>query len=169
MAQKPLQVVGGRISEVEANVTSAGAGDSGKLPALDGSGRLDISFMPVGVTAEVTVVPASENLSAGDFVNIWNNAGAANARKADATAVGKEAIGFVLSAVTSGQNATVFHEGADTSLTGLTAGSRYYLSTTPGAATTTPPDAAGNVLQFLGTAVSTTKLVYEGEEGIIQA
>ena len=29
--------------------TSAGAGDAGKVPSLDGSGKLDLSFMPSGV------------------------------------------------------------------------------------------------------------------------
>lgn len=169
MADKPLQVVAGRLTEVEAKTTSAGAGDSGKIVALDGSGRIDPSMMPVGVAADVTTVTASEALSAGDYVNIWNDAGTPKARKADATSSGKEADGFVLSAVSSGASASVYHEGANTSVSGLTIGGRYYLSTTPGAGTTTPPDGAGNVLQYLGRAVSATKLVFEADEGIIQA
>ncbi len=169
MADKPLQVIGGRITEVEAKTSSAGAGDSGKVAALDVTGRLDVSMMPVGVTPEVTIVTTSEGLAAGDFVNIWDSTGP-KARKADATAAGKEAVGFVLAAFTASTSATVYHEGANTSLSGLTVGARYYLSAaSPGTPTTTPPDAAGNVLQFLGHAVSTTKLVFEADEGIVQA
>jgi hypothetical protein len=169
MADKPLQVVAGRVTEVEAKTTSAGAGDAGKIPALDGTGRLDPSMMPVGVAADVTVVPASEALSAGDYVNLWNDAGTMKARKADATSAGKEADGFVIAAVANGANASVYHEGGNTALSSLTLGARYYLATTPGAGTTTPPDGAGNVLQYLGRAVSTTKLVFEADEGIVQA
>lgn len=169
MADKPLQVVAGRLTEVEAKVSSAGAGDSGKIVALDTAGKIDTSMMPTGVAADITIVNASENLAAGDFVNIWDSSGA-KARKADATAAGKEAVGFVLGAVTSGAAASVYHEGANTSVSGLTVGARYYLSAaSPGLPTATPPDAAGNVLQFLGHAVSATKLVFEGDEGIVQA
>lgn len=170
MADKPLQVVGGRMTEVEAKTTSAGAGDSGKIVALNGSGQVDQSMMPTGIGPDTTSIVASENLSAGDFVNIFDDAGTIKVRKADATASGKEADGYVLSAVTSGQSALVYHEGGNTALTGLTLGARYYLSAaSPGGATATAPDAAGNVRQYLGRAVSTTKLVFEADEGIIQA
>ena len=93
----------GVISELEALVTSAGAGDAGKIPALDATGKLDNSLMPVGIGADSKILPASENLAAGDLVNVWNDSGTAKARKADATIAGKEANGFVLSAVTLGQ------------------------------------------------------------------
>lgn len=169
MADKPLHIVSGRLQEVEATVTSAGAGDAGNLVALDGSGRLDATVMPVGYAAETTALVASEALSAGEWVNVWNDAGTPKARKADATTSGKEADGFVLDAVSSGATATVYHEGANTGVTGLTAGARYYLSTTAGGSTTTAPTGSGNVVQFLGRAVSTTKIVFEADEGIIRA
>ena len=86
---------------VNGKTSSAGAGDTGKLVALDSSGRIDLTMMPVGITADVAALTTSEALSAGDFVNIWNSTGA-KARKADATVAGKEAHGFVLGAITSG-------------------------------------------------------------------
>jgi 3-oxoacyl-[acyl-carrier protein] reductase len=49
-------------------------------------------------------------------------------RKADATAVGKEANGYVLASVTSGDAATVYFDDEITGLTSLTPGARYYLS-----------------------------------------
>src|SRR5512143_1765954 len=87
----------GALTEKAAIQSSAGAGDAGKIPALDAAGRLDNSMMPVGLGAETDVITTSEALSAGDFVNIWASTGT-KVRKADATTAGKEAHGFVLSA-----------------------------------------------------------------------
>lgn len=169
MADKLLQIVSNRPTEVEATVVSAGAGNAGDAVALGSDGKLDLSVMPTGIGPDITSLIASEALSGGDFVNVWNDAGTPKVRKADATAAGKEADGFVLDAVLSGASASVYHEGANTSLSGLTIGARYYLSTTPGAATLTPGSATGNVLQYLGRAVSATKLVFEADEGIVRA
>lgn len=58
---------------VNSKTTSAGSGDAGKLPALDAQGKLDDSFMPTGIAADVATVTTSEALSAGDFVNIYNH------------------------------------------------------------------------------------------------
>jgi hypothetical protein len=169
MAQKFLRLLSGVISELEALVTSAGAGDAGKIPALDGTGKLDNSLMPVGTGADTKLVPASENLAAGDKVNIWNDAGTAKVRKADATVAGKEANGFVLSAVTLGNNATVYFDGTNTQLAGLTPGAVYYLATTAGGITTTPPSGSGNVVQRVGRALSATELTFEPGEPITLA
>jgi hypothetical protein len=140
---------------VNSKTSSAGAGDSGKLPALDGSGKLDNSFMPTGIGADTASITASEALSAGDLINIWNNASVANVRKADATTSGKEAMGFVLTSVSSGASATVYFEGSNTAKTGMTPG-KQYLSTTAGGCTTTAPSGSGNVVQVVGFATSAT-------------
>jgi hypothetical protein len=169
MAQKFLRLLSGVISELEALVTSAGAGDAGKIPALDATGKLDNSFMPVGIGADSKILPASENLAAGDLVNVWNDSGTAKARKADATTAGKEANGFVLSAVTLGNNATVYFDGTDTQLSSLTPGGVYYLATTAGGVTDTPPSGSGNVLQRVGRALSATELTFEPGEPITLA
>jgi hypothetical protein len=168
-AKKYLSHAAGRIQEVQATVTSAGAGDDGKIVALDATGKLDNSVMPAGIGADTALIAASENLAAGDFVNVWNSAGV-KVRKADASVSGKEAHGFVLSAVTSGNNATVYFEGTNTQVTGKTVGARQYLSAaTPGATVETAPSASGNVVQFLGVATSATTLATEMEDGIILA
>ena len=169
MAQKFLRLLSGVISELEALVTSAGAGDAGKIPALDATGKLDNSFMPVGIGADSKILPASENLAAGDLVNVWNDSGTAKARKADATTAGKEANGFVLSAVTLGNNATVYFDGTDTQLSSLTPGAAYYLAATAGGVTDTPPSGSGNVLQRVGRALSATELTFEPGEPITLA
>ena len=168
MADKYLYNNGGTITEKSAITTSAGAGDSGKIPALDGAGKLDATFMPTGFGDEVVSIVASENLSAGDFVNIWNDGGTAKARKADATSVGKEAYGFVLSSVTAPAAVSVYFEGANTSVTGQTPGVAF-LATTAGQSTATAPSGSGNVVQRLGIATSATSITFEAGQPIVLA
>lgn len=169
-AKKYIALVNGRLQEQQATVVSTGAADDGKLVALDPSGRLDASVLPVGVGADTATIQASEALAAGDFVNIHVVAGSPRVRKADASTAGKEAHGFVLSAVAAGANATVYFEGQNTQVTGKTPGARQYLSaTTPGATTETPPSGSGNVVQLVGVAVSATAISTEIEDGVILA
>ncbi len=142
---------------LNAKNASAGAADAGKLAQLDGAGRLSPTMMPVGFGDDTKTITASEALAAGNVVNVWNDGGTAKARKADATTAGKEAHGFVLAAVASGANATVYFEGANTACTGLTPGPQY-LSTTAGLISATAPSGSGNVVQRVGFAVSATEM-----------
>ena len=158
----------GVLTEIAALQTSAGAGDAGKIVALDTAGKLDNSFMPVGIGADTASIVASEALSAGDYVNVYDDTGTAKVRKADATTAGKEAHGFVLSAVSSAASATVYFEGTNTAITGQTAGV-VYLATTAGAGSTTPPSAAGNVVQRIGFAVSATAMNFTSNQPIVLA
>lgn len=155
----------GTLTEVLGISTSAGAGDATKFAQLDAAGRFDSSFMPVGIGADTASIVSSENLAAGDWVNIHNSTGA-KARKADATVAGKEAHGFVLSAVTSPAAATVYFEGTNTGVTGQTAGV-VYLSTTAGVGTTTAPSASGNVVQRIGFATSATSVNFQSTPPIV--
>lgn len=142
--------------------TSAGAGDASKIAKLDSNGRFDISMMPTGVGAETAAITASEALSAGDLVNVYSNAGTLNCRKADGSAAGKPADGFVLSAVSNGASATVYPEEAVvTGLTGLTVGGDCFLSTaTPGVIQQTVPSGANKVCQTVGKALSATSVLF---------
>lgn len=154
---------------LNAKNTSAGAADAAKVPLLDSTGRLDASMMPVGIGADTGSIVASEALSAGDLVNIWNNAGTANVRKADASTAGKEAHGFVLTAVASAASATVYFEGTNTQCTGLTPGVQYLSATTPGKSVSAAPTAANQVTQVVGFAVSATALNMQAEPPIVLA
>lgn len=156
-AKKFIRLVAGVLTEVFGVQSSAGAGNAGDIVALDDTGKIDPSMMPTGVGADVVVLTASEALSAGDHVNIYSG----GVRKADASTAAKEADGFVLAAVSNGAPASVYKEGTNTQLTGLTLGADLYLSTTPGAVTATPPSAAGNIVQRIGKAVSTTSSDFE--------
>ena len=158
----------GTLTETPALQVSTGAPDADKIVATGADGKLDNSLMPSGISPPTLTVLASENLSAGNFVNVFNNAGTANVRKADATTSGKEAHGFVLSAVTSGQNATVYFGDSNTSVTGATAGTQF-LSTTAGGSTTTAPSASGNVVQRIGVASSATEIAFLYAQPIVLA
>jgi len=146
----------GTLTEVAANQVSAGAGDAGKIVALDATGRIDTSMMPTGIGADTAAITTSEALAAGDFVNVFNNAGTPNVRKADASVAGKEAMGFVLAAFGAAATATVFFEGTNTQVTGQTAGKVFLSATTPGKTTSTAPATAGQVVQVVGFATSAT-------------
>ena len=164
MAQKFLKQVSGNLVEQEALTSSAGAADAGKIVATGPDGRLAETVMPAGVGADVQVILASENLSAGDFVNIYDNAGTVNCRKADAS-TNKQADGFVKSAVNSGENATVYFDGANSNVTGLTVGAPAFLSgATPGAVISAAPTTAGHISQKLGKALTATSMTVEISE-----
>ncbi len=158
-AKKFLRLVNGVLTEIFGVQASAGAGNAGDLVSLDDSGRIDNSMMPVGIGADTSTISASETLAAGDWVNVWNNSGA-KVRKADATTAGKEAHGFVLAAVTSGNPATVYFEGTNTQVSGQTPGP-VFLQTTAGVGGPTVPSASGNVVQQIGVAVSATAVNFE--------
>lgn len=156
------------LQEANATETSAGAGDAGKLPKLNSSGKLDSSMLPAGIGDETTVAPATENLSAGDLVNFWDDAGTLSVRKADASN-GRRAHGFVEASVTSGNNATVYGAGyINNSVTGLTPSATYYLSAgTAGAvATAGPASAASHIHQEVGVATSATSLLFVPKDPI---
>lgn len=167
MADKYIFNNAGVLTERAGIIVSAGAGDAGKIPAVDAAGKLDTTFMPVGIGADTASITASEALAAGDFVNIWNSSGA-KVRKADATAVGKEAHGFVLASVLSSGLATVYFEGTNTSVAGKTPGVQF-LQTTAGTSASAAPSASGNVVQRVGIATSATEINCEFHPHVVLA
>jgi hypothetical protein len=165
-AKKFLTIVSGVKTLLSALTTSSGAGDEGNLVALNSSGKVDATMMPAGIGADTCVANASETLSAGDMVNLWDDAGTLKARKADATAAGKECDGFTSEGVNSGDPATITLDGTLSGLSGLTIGAHYFVSTTPGTITLTAPSTGGNVYQSVGKAKSATELIFERGEPI---
>ena len=169
MADKVLQLGTDGIKEYTPITTTTGASDAGKLIASGPDGKLAAEFLPDGIGADIKVVVASEALTAGDFVNLWNDSGTIKARKADASqGFTKFADGYVKANVASAANAPVYFDGTNT-LTGLTVGSKYYLSATAGTVTTTIPTTTGHIYQYLGKAISTTELSVEIQEPILRA
>lgn len=167
MADKFLIQSGGRLKEQEATVTSAGVANAGDVVALDSTGKIDESLMPVGVGAEVKVLPASGALLAGDFVNVFDDAGTLKVRKAIADAVGKEAHGFVVDPFSDTADATVYCVGINDQLSALTGGPRMYLSATAaGTVTGTAPSATGQVVQMVGWRLSATEVSFQPQAPI---
>lgn len=143
--------------------TSAGAADANKVIQTDSTGKVDESILPDGIGADVESCTASEALSAGNLVNIYDNGGTLSCRKADASGGrAKAADGFVKAAVSSGQTASVYRTGTVTGLTGLTVGAEYWLSgTTAGGVQLPPiPTATGYIAQSVGKAKSATELMF---------
>lgn len=168
MAQKPLQLVNGVLTQVEGQTSSAGVADAGKMVALNNQGKVDLTMLPTGIGPDTALLVASENISAGDYINIWNDTGTPKVRLAD-NSNNRPAHGFVLNAFTTGQNALIYFEGGNSGLSGLTPGARYYLDTA-GNATSTPPVSPGaQISQFLGIAINTTTINTDIDDEVILA
>jgi len=168
MAQKPIHLVAGKLTQIEATVISAGAGDAGELVALDSSGKIDVSVLPTGVGPDVKNILASEAIGAGKYVNIYDNGGTANIRLAD-NSNSRPAHGFVKDAVANAAVGTVYFEGANDDLTGLTPGARYYLGTAGGVTITPPAFPAATIHQLLGSAISATEINTDIEDCAVLA
>lgn len=154
MAKKYVELLNGKLSNREATIASTGAANAGEVVALDSAGKLDISMMPVGVGADVKLLEATEDLLAGQYVNIFDVSGTAKVRLADASN-GRDAHGFVKTAFLTGATATIYFEGPNDDLSALTIGGRVYLNT---AGTVTQSPRSTGIHQFLGVAVSAVEV-----------
>ena len=105
--EKFVTLVAGRDTLKSATVISTGASEEGDIVALDATGKLDVSVMPVGIAPDVKVLATSENLAAGDYVNIYNVTGTPTARLADKSN-DRPAHGYVKAGTTSPANCTVY-------------------------------------------------------------
>jgi len=151
----------GGFSEAISSQTG-GAGKANLIPALDVNGLLDTTMMPVGLGADTANIVANGALSAGDFVNIYNNAGTVTCRIADASSPLTLAHGFVLANVLNAAMATVYFEASNNGagVVGLLGG-EVFLSETAGKATNTAPITSGAIVQKLGVAVAATSINVE--------
>ena len=164
MTTRYLSLIDGLITEVEASASSSGEVDAGKMVALDNTGRLDQSFLPVGIGADTLTAPASEDLEAGDFVFIKEDGTVAKA-----SALGHSAVGFILTGALTGETALIYFEGRNTSLLDLVIGSRYYLSEVAGKATNVPVSGTGKKHQYLGNAITQTTMNFEAADYVVLA
>lgn len=165
--QKPLQIDGsGNIAEVAAVESSAGAGDEGKIVALNASGQIDPTMLPGSGAFTAT---ASEAIAAGAIINLWNSTGALKVRNADNSAVGKRAHGFASAAIASGASGTVnVGDGVINGLSSLTIGTQYFLGAA-GAPTATVPTGTGTIIQGVGVATSATAIEFTVGDVVVRA
>jgi hypothetical protein len=116
--------------------------------------------------ANSSSLTASEAIAAGSFVNIYSSSGA-KVRKANATDDTKPVNGFAAGAIANTASGTIQGPGGKlTGLSGLTPGATYYLDTTAGGITATPPSGSGNLVQEVGIAVSATELLFNPKLGV---
>jgi hypothetical protein len=153
----------GKVTEIIATETGPA---SEVIVSTTSGGTIDPTLLPVsGASTAIT----GEAITAGAFVYIK----AADSKLYNAvwSAGGNQAIGFVLSSYpTPGATATYYDGGANTALSALSVGLRYYGDkTTAGGITTTVPTGAGVLAQFLGTSTSTTALEVDIHDSIILA
>jgi len=132
---------------------------------VDAQGRITAASNG-GTTGETYT--AGEALTAGNLCYITSSG---TIMKADANSEGKLAQGFVLASISNGASGTFYRgHGKITGLTGLTAGSRYFLSnTTTGAAAlyASLTYGTGDIQQYVGRAESTTVLAFEPGDTIL--
>lgn len=166
-----LARVAGKTKQIFGIDTSAGVADAGKFAVLGTDGRWDMSMMPTGLGANTTQAPASEAIGAGKLINFWDDAGVLKMRLAD-NSNGRQADGFVISAVASAATGTAYPlDSTNSAVTGLTAGARYWLGTA-GGVTSTPLDETdvanvNKVSQYVGVAKSATELVTDDNGYVI--
>ncbi|GEP00614.1 hypothetical protein [Methylobacterium haplocladii] len=169
MAAVQRFLVQGATSLAEAvPVTTGGAANAGKIPALDPTtGTWDPTMMPPGVAADIKDMPASEALAGPCLVNVYANSGAATARNADGSTQGKPADGYVLGPVAANGTARVYlGSGVVPGFTGLTVGDAFLSPSTPGAVATAGAATAGQTWQKVGKVLDANTLQFTRGEPV---
>ncbi len=132
---------------------------------VDAQGRITAASNG-GTTGETYT--AGEALTAGNLCYITSSG---TIMKADANDSSKLAQGFVLANISNGASGTFYRgHGKITGLSGLTAGSRYFLSNSATGAISLYSGltyATGDIQQYVGRAESTTVLAFEPGDTIL--
>lgn len=156
-----LYIKNGTVAKFTAINKSTGTDDKDKIVSTNADGKIDLTLIPEGIGDSANTFPATETMSAGAFVNLFDDTGTAKIRLAD-NSNGRPAHGFIKTAASTGETVTVYHLGATNTYLAVEIGARYYLGTT-GSVVKLPVDpdsaASGTIHQFLGIAKSTTELV----------
>ena len=157
----------GKIKEEAAIASSAGAGDDGKLVALDGTGKISSTMMPTGIGAEQVTITAAGTLSQYNLINIYLDEATVKGRKADGGTNKYPAHAWAIAAITDTETGIVQTNGIITG-SGLTPGAEYFLDDTAGAYCLVAgiPSGTGKLFQKIGYAISETELVFEPEQDI---
>lgn len=105
---------------------------------------------------------AAVNISRGQVINLYNNAGALNARLAVATGASTVAHGIADASVLAGERVAInWLRGTLDSVGSMTLGTLYYLSTTAGAVQSTKPVNVGEIVQPIGLALASDTLLMD--------
>jgi hypothetical protein len=133
---------------------------------LDDAEQFVFTPTPTPEAAYETAV-ASETLTRGMLVDLYDDSGTLKARKADATDNTRFADAFVdADAAISDSVRVYFGGGVIRGLAGLTQGQTLFLSETAGGVTHTSPSGTGKISQIIGTALGPTSAVFDPQEPI---
>lgn len=112
---------------------------------------------------------STTNLSAGSLVNIYTSGSTCCVRAASAAISGNYADGYVTIPITAGNSVPVFMDGIISSgLSNLSGGFIYFLNpAVAGGITYTCPTTAGQTVQIVGKALSSTELLFKPSTAII--
>jgi len=102
----------------------------------------------------------TENIAVGQAVNLYDSAGTTYARLANATNNSKPCRAYATTTTVSGDWGEFVLLGAHPLITGVTGGTDYYLSTTGGGITFTPPATPGNIVQKIGWGLNSTTIYF---------
>ncbi len=112
-------------------------------------------------------VRVSDAVTAGMFVNIWNNNGLFFVRPANASDVTRAAHGFVLSSAAAGQDVPVYTTGYNPMCSGLTPGVQFLSATADGQVTDVVQNAVGRIVQRVGVASDATTCHFEPQQPVL--
>ena len=121
------------------------------------------TFAPSRVGFDATVF---ENVSDGDALFMRTSDGQCGLAQADGTADEALVVGFADADASAGSQVKVLVAGLLDNQTGIDPGDIFYLSTTAGAITTTPPSTAGQFVTRVGEGATTTEFSIQLEPPI---
>lgn len=113
------------------------------------------------LTRSSAMIKATEDIEAGDFVNIYDNGGSTEMRLAIASDPTLGATAFVLADITAGGNGRAFFAGLNTAAPVLTTITEVYLNDSVGGkAAAIKPTTSGHIIQPLGVAIATVGIFF---------
>ena len=150
-------------SVIELRMTAAGINDKMSHSEPQLTGDMDLNSNGIG---EIFTAATGNTFAAGD-VGYLNSSGEMVLTDASALGTCDGVIGMSIGAVSPGATGFFVLLGLVSGLSGLTAGSVYWLSETAGAITTTAPTTASAGVRKVGVAVSTTALMFNPSMTIV--
>ena len=163
--KKFIRLESGQFIEDQAISTSAGAGDAGKVPALDEAGLINQDMMPLGVGPESKGFVTSEIIGDNVLVNIHDDAGTPKIRLANNAAANPyRAHGYIKTGGDSDTTVLVYFESNMVGA-GMTPGVEQYLGVN-GVLVEIAPDIVGDIVQEVGIAISATEMTFEAQQPV---
>jgi len=146
-----------------ANLNFVGAGVSVSDDSVNNATVVTIAGGGGSGASTIDII-AGEDLAVRDLVYI---AADGLAYKADASDEAKEAVAIVQDIVLTGDTGTAYLGALLVSgFTGLTANRVYFLNTTPGGITLTPPSVGGGIVQQVAKSTGTTGVIFNPQDSI---